>query len=389
MSFQMPIFAFSGSSDTASEKRRQILEHIHDVSPTDQQSALQELYREAQASDGDEQTWSDLALGLFHTGHFEDACQLYRKLAEAFPAQDIYLLNIATCLSQMAQPDLCQHQLEQIKIHGNSEGGRQTATQLIEELTRWRRQSVQEQQFADLKRTALQERVEAGEAEPEEYVELARLLLQQESGDLGDVEAATDLARQALEQGEKRFPEFAPILEHLAYVYCRTPGAQAQIDAVLQRLQRVAPDSSVLELSQSASLEEARAFSQRMRGRAFELMRICEGKDPQLVEAALRDLQKMVAMFAQSPEYRKTYAFALMISGRKNEALREAEILASFGDDSHDVHFHLGQIFAGCGDEVRGLRHLEQALESAPTAEDRQMTLDLIAQRKETAKAHR
>ena len=381
MSFQMPVFALRASSNIASEKRRLMIDRIRDASPSDQEEALGELYREAQASEGDEQTWSDLALGLFHAGRFEDACELYRKLAEAFPAQDIHPLNIATCLSQLGQPDLCLHQLEQIKTHGHTEEGRQTATTLLEEFTQWRGQSAQEQQFANLKRTALRERVEAGEAEPDEYVQLARLLLQHESGNLAEVEAATGLARQILEQGEKRFPEFAPILEHLTAVYFRTPGAEAEADAILKRLQRVAPDSPVLDLGQSE--EEAEAFSKRMRSRAFELMRTCEGKDPQLVEAALRDLQKMVAMFAQTPEYRKTYAFALMIAGRIDDARREAEILASFGDDSHDMHFHLGQIFSACGDEVQGLRYLEQALESAPTQEDREMTLDLIAQCKE------
>jgi hypothetical protein len=61
-------------------------------------------------------------------------------------------------------------------------------------------------------------------------------------------------------------------------------------------------------------------------------------------------------------------------------ALREAEILAGFGDDSHNMDFHLGQIFACCGDLARGLYFLRRALQSAPTEEDRDQTRQLIAQ---------
>ncbi|MGP0017721.1 MAG: hypothetical protein ACLPHP_04060 [Candidatus Sulfotelmatobacter sp.] len=132
----------------------------------------------------------------------------------------------------------------------------------------------------------------------------------------------------------------------------------------------------------SSDDEEAKAFSERMRGRAYELMQNCQKRDdPPLVEASLRELQKMVVMYAQSPEYRKVYAFALMIAGRHDEALREAEILAALGDDSHDMHFHLGQIFSACGD-VRGLQHLELALQLASSQEDREQTEMLIAQTK-------
>jgi hypothetical protein len=227
--------------------------------------------------------------------------------------------------------------------------------------------------------------VEAAEAEPDEYVQLARLQIEQESDDLTGMEAAYDQARQTLEQGKKRFPESVPILEHLAFVYLRTLNAESQLDAILQKLQRIAPDSQVLQAGQAANDEEAEAFSKRMQGRAWELMKNCEQDDPPLVEASLRELQKMVVMYAMSPEYRKTYAFALMIAGRNDEARRQAEILESLDADSHDMHFHLGQIFSACGDVPRGLRHLELALQSAASQEDREQTEMLIAQCKKLA----
>jgi tetratricopeptide (TPR) repeat protein len=380
MSFQMPIFSLGGSSSAASLRGEKIVSQIRDASKSDQEKALVELHREAQASEGDEQTWSDLALGLFQARYFENACDLFRKLAEVFPAHDVHRLNVATCLSQMAQLDLCRYELEQVKTHGQTEEGRHTAAELLEGLTQWRGKSARDQQFTSLKMSALRERVEAGEAEPDEYVQLARLLLQQEPGDLTKVEAADDQARHILQQGEKRFPESVPILEHLAFVYFRTSGAEGQLNAIFQKLQRIAPDSPVLQAGQSTTDDDAQAFSKRMRGRAYELMQNCEKRDPPLVEASLRELQKMVIMFAQTPEYRKIYTFALMIAGRKDEAQREAEILAALGDDSHDMHFHLGQIFSACGDTPRGLRHLELALQSARSQEDRDQTEMLIAQ---------
>lgn len=42
------------------------------------------------------------------------------------------------------------------------------------------------------------------------------------------------------------------------------------------------------------------------------------------------------------------------------------------------MHFHLGQIFSVCGDAARGMHHLGQALQSATTEEDREMTQGLI-----------
>jgi Flp pilus assembly protein TadD len=383
MSFQMPIFSSDARDTPDSVKRERTIAQIRNASKRDQDHAVQELQREAQASNGDEQTWIDLALGLFEAGHFENAHDLFRKLADAFPANDLHRLNVATCLSQMAQFDLCRLELEHIKVHGNTDVGRSTAAELLDGFDQWRGKSSQNEQFAKLKLAALLERVEAGEAGSDEYVQLARLLLTQETSDLKETEAAVDQARRLLEQGDKRFPETIPILEHLVLVYFRTRGFESQLNSVMLKLQRIAPESPVLQARQSESDEDAEAFSQRMRGRAMQLMEECQKDDPPLVQASLRELQKMVSMFAHSPEYRKIYAFALMIAGRRDEAIREAEILETISGGSHDMHFHLGQIFTSCGESARGLRHLRLALESAETQEDRDLTEQLIAQVKQ------
>jgi hypothetical protein len=121
MSFQIPIFCLSDSTDPASVRRKQIIAAIRDSSPLDQGNAIAEPHREAQASAGDERAWNDLTLGLFQARQFEDACELFRKLSEAFPDHDLHCLNLATCYSQMAQLDLCQYELDQVKNNGRTE----------------------------------------------------------------------------------------------------------------------------------------------------------------------------------------------------------------------------------------------------------------------------
>lgn len=124
MTFQMPVFIDSNSTDVASVRRQQTISQIRDSSPSDQKNAIAERHREAEASAGDEKPWTDLALGLFEARHLDDVCELFRKPDEAFPDQDFYRLNVATCYSQMAQFELCRHELEKVKNSGHAEEAR-------------------------------------------------------------------------------------------------------------------------------------------------------------------------------------------------------------------------------------------------------------------------
>ncbi len=357
-----------------------ILEQIPAASAEEQEKMLGALLVEAEILANDEHAWSSLALGYFHARRFEEARDLYQQLVDAFPQRDVHRLNLATSLSQMGQLELCIRQLEHVRDEGHDESDMRDAAEMLEGLLEWLGRSQAQKQAADGRRAALHESITTGSAAPEEYVELARLYLRQraQAGDLAEAEAATSSAREVLEQGERRFPEFTGILEHLALVYFQTQGAEDVLEVVLEKLQRIAPESPVLAACQTAAESDGEAFSERMRARAYELMRTCQSDDEKLVNAALQDLQKMVVTYAQSPEYRKTYAMALLMAGHKPEALREAEILESLEIDSHDMHFHLGQLFSLCGDPAKGLHYLEHALQSAPTEEDRKMTQELI-----------
>ena len=379
MSFRMAVFVDQEDRASPQSDRRHVLgEQIRHASKSEQDAALDELFQLARESGGDERAWSGFALGLFNAGAFEDALDVFRKLANSFPTNDLHRLNIATCHSQLAQFDLCRLQLKSIAASGATPQARQVAAEQLRGLEEWLGQTEKDQQFREMKLMALQERVRAADAQAEDYVQLARLLLEQEHAGAPGSEGDTERGREILEQGESRFPQSVPILEYLAGFYMRLPGCEEQLEKTLQKIEKLAPDSPVLELMNPTE-DYARELSNRLRERAFALMRNCESKDPDLVSASLKELRKMVGKFGQIPEYRKNYAFALTMAGRYEEARREAEILAGMAGDSHNLHFHIGQVFSACADKARARHHLELALQLSNTDEDRRDTLQLLS----------
>jgi hypothetical protein len=87
----------------------------------------------------------------------------------------------------------------------------------------------------------------------------------------------------------------------------------------------------------------------------------------------------MVTTFPTNPNYRSVYAFALGLTGNKEEALTQAEIAAENAIEDHSLHFNLGQVFWMGGDDVRGRHHLELSIKFAATEEERQDALERIA----------
>jgi tetratricopeptide (TPR) repeat protein len=387
MNFQMRIYVDSeknASSD--SDKRRALIDQIRHASKSEQNAALNKLLQLAQESGGDEKAWSGLALGLFNAGRFEKALYIFRKLADTFPRNDLHRLNIATCHSQLAQFDLCRRQLKLIAADGSTPQTRQVASQQLIGLEEWLGQSSMDLKFNEMKIMALQERVDSGDAQEDDYVQVAGLLLRQESAGLPGAEGLTERGLQILEQGATKFPQSVPILEHLAGFYIRLPGFEQHYEKTLLQIEKLAPDSPVLEAMNTTD-DEAREISKRIDERAHELMhRILANRgDADLINASLKELRRIVSMFGQVPEYRKTYAFALMTSGRHDEARQEAEILATMAGDLDDVHFHLGQIFWICGDQARGRHHLELAVQFATTEEDRKDAIQVLSDLEKSA----
>ena len=149
MNFQMGVYVDSEENASPdSDKRRALIDQIRHASKSEQNAALNKLLQVAQESGGDEKAWSGLALGLFNAGRFEKALDVFRKLADTFPRNDLHRLNIATCHSQLAQFDLCRRQLKLIAADGSTPQARQVAAKQLTGLEEWLGQSGRDQSFA-------------------------------------------------------------------------------------------------------------------------------------------------------------------------------------------------------------------------------------------------
>ena len=71
-------------------------------------------------------------------------------------------------------------------------------------------------------------------------------------------EGLTTQGLQILEQGATKFPQSVAILEHLAGFYIRLPGCEQQLEKTLLQIEKLAPDSSMLEAMNSEE-EEGRS----------------------------------------------------------------------------------------------------------------------------------
>jgi len=113
--------------------------------------------------------------------------------------------------------------------------------------------------------------------------------------------------------------------------------------------------------------------------RAAELMKaVCQG-DASAREAAVEEFSSIVARYPDNTDFRLQYAFALMAASRKEEALKQARLLAHAPSTSHSFYFNLGQVFWLCGDSEQGRHHLDLALRFARNEEEKQDVRDRLA----------
>jgi tetratricopeptide (TPR) repeat protein len=353
-----------------------LLRRVQQGSAVEVSQGLSELAGRAQRSN-DPDAWNAAGLGFHYAGQYDQAMRIFDALVQSYPDHDVYRLNLATSYAQTEQFELCRHHLRRVAEHGSTEEFRRLGKEQLDGYERFLGLTEADQKLRDLQINSLRRAISDSERTPENFIALARLLLL-----CGKVEPGGDWLSQAtavLEQGREVFPREKEMLELLVTVYLRD-DPQERLPEILSRLEKIAPNSAVLE-SLVVRDEEAAAFTERMLQRANELMRrAIESKDDNDIrEAALHDLGRIVATYPQNSGYRLIYAFTLMGVERRDAALQEAQKLAGTPNDSHSFHFNLGQIFWICGDPIQGRRHLDLAARYAQNEQERQDVRDRIA----------
>ncbi|PJM91451.1 hypothetical protein [Streptomyces sp. CB01373] len=235
------------------------------------------------------------------------------------------------------------------------------------ELQGARGRAAQTLRLQELQIAALRERLAAGCGEAGDRLRLTGLLRTVMLSPGGNVTVDEVLAAARTAHAEA--PSDAAVLELLVLVLTQAQLVEEQTEA-LRKLEETAPHSDVLarlrELSRrNPSFEsDVDAFTSRTRDL---IGRTIEG-DPE-AEAEIRD---RLRQYPDATEYRIGLIAALDSRGERAEALRAAQALAADRDGDHYAHFHLTQFFWHRGDLAEARRHCVRAVQTAPTAQDRE-----------------
>lgn len=354
-----------------------LLHRIQNGSEPEANQALSELVDRAKRSN-DPDDWNAAGLGFNYAGLQDQATHIFDSLVKSYPEKDVYRLNLATSYSQTEQIELCRHHLRYLAAHGSNEEFQRIGREQLEGYERFLGLTEEDQRLRDLQIRSLRRAIGSPERTPDNFIALARLLilrskLEPEGNWLAE-------STSVLEEGKEAFPKEPRILELLVAGYLRH-DPNGRLPETLALLEKIAPDSTVVEMLATQNKEEANAFSENIYQRANGLMqRAIESKDDHVREAAIQDLGNIVAMYPRNTGYRLLYAFSLMGIGRREAGLEQARHLAETPSESHSFHFNLGQIFWICGDPAQGQHHLGLALRYAENEQEMQDVRDQITE---------
>jgi tetratricopeptide (TPR) repeat protein len=321
--------------------------------------------------------WSAAALGYHQAGMFDQEIEILTQLVHKFPAMDVYRLNLATAYSQVESIDMCRFHLGYLVEHGLSEEARRIGQEQLRGYEAFIGLGEIDVRLRQLQVDFLRENIARDSLVASNYVKLAGLLkyvgkLEPGGGWFSDAVAI-------LETGLAACADRREILEHLGYYYAQS-DPNRRLDATLRQLEQEVPDSNILESLANLFREGGGPDFEGLTDRARLLMQEAGRPDKALVEAAIRDLVRIVDGHPGSISYRLIYAFALVMAERRGEALRQAEGLSELSNHVHSFHFNLGQIFWCAGDPVRGRHHLELAIQFATDEQQERDARDQIAE---------
>ena len=352
-----------------------LFDRLKQGSNLEKKDALQELCRRVQETKDDPEAKNHLALGLQIVGKFTEAINIFKQLIQAYPDQDIYRLNLATTHSQARQFDLCKYHLQYLLKYGQTDEMHKIANEQLKGLEHFLGKENQDRKLREIQIGSLRERIKFKQDKPEDYLKCGRFLL---SMDQQEPQGHwLDEAIEIFEEGCKQFPESVSILEHLVLCYLRNDPWN-RLDELLKTIERLAPDSPVFDALNNDDRSTEQFYQQRLQ-HAYDLFEQVQSGDEELKQAALQDLQRMVARTPTNPEYRIVYTWSLLLLDKKEEALKQAEIIHAIEDDTHEFHFNLGQIFSICGDSERGKYHLKLSLQYAKNEQQRQDAIERMA----------
>jgi predicted Zn-dependent protease len=347
-----------------------VFDRLRNGSDVERDSLLRQLSDRAEASQSLED-WHVYAMGLLTAGRESSGVDILSQLVQAAAGQepaDIYRYNLAVALQRIGQTDLASYHLRELAERGVTEKGRDLGAQGLDTIAAGVAGNEEERHFQELRAGALMERVAGGGGTEGDHHALAEALLKLDVLDEQGSHLLEGIA--ALEEGRARYPESVPLLELLVLALLRL-GDQPRIERALADLERLAPDSPALAVLRKQQEEDAAEYSDELEGRAEYLLRETQSGDLVRARAAVEGLGQIVKAFPSNPAYRDRYAFALMVIGDYEAAVREAEVIERTGTDSHELHLLLGQIYLAAGQEARGRRHLDLALRYARTDQDR------------------
>jgi Flp pilus assembly protein TadD len=354
-------------------RARALVGAIAEGTASERASALDALHALGQES-GDVDVWVTYARGLAAAKRPADSVKVLEWLVNVVPSEPALHIELALAHAAIGNDQLARQGLEALLSEDVPDDVRVIATFRLAALGAPGFAVAVDPDVSELQRAALQERIASGQVTPDNAIRLTALAIERREEDPSGATLAE--AAHVIEDALKRSPGHVQLLEHLVFVYTLTGDERA--DQALRELESVAPDSPVL-----AAFRDDEALQhdmQQVRSRLEQLVRTVATGNDQARAAALADLAAGVARFPADPEHRTTYAIALMISGREEEAVAQASVGAGLAGESHAMHYNIGQVFLRAGERERAHEHLRRAREYARDDRERADAEELLAQ---------
>ena len=337
-----------------------------------QDESIDSLLRRAQA-ESTAGAWMAYAARLSAAGRLAEAIELRRQLDEQLqdgPDRERLRLAQAGDRLDFGQLNVALQQFSDLAETATETSVRSAAAEQVSRIRQHQLDMVEYKQWQRLKAAAMRERIDTGPDRHSDRCQLCRSLLGLlTAGDPATDDAAVDSATAA---AIGRYPDSVELHEMRALYLFRSPRErEADLEAELTTLERLAPDSPVLREFATISGDDLAGHDGQVVARTRSLIETVFQGDPETGAAAVGDLRILAAEFPGNTEVRSAFALALTFIGRSTEAIEQAEWVVPRAGTSSDLHLTLGQVFWHGGDQVRAREHLRLAAEYAPSDADR------------------